>query len=221
MLQVVIEKRDSKKDGSARVVRTTGKIPAVFYGPKEASTPISVNEIDFLKVWKQAGESTVITLKDGSEEHDALIHDIDREAVSGKIRHIDFYVIEKGKKVQVGTPIEFAGVAPAVKDLGGVLVKVLHEIEVEALPKDLPHRIDVDISSLVDFDAQIKAGDITLPAGVTLITEADEVVALVAAPKEEVEEIAAPIDMAAIELSEKKGKKDEEGAEGEAAAETK
>ena len=85
-----------------------------------------------------------------------------------------------------------------------------HEIEIEAFPKDLPHSIEVDVSSIVDFDTQIKVGDLKLPAGVTAKTDADEVVALAAAAKEEVEEVAAPIDMSAIEISEKKGKKEEE-----------
>ncbi len=211
MLTLTIEKRDGKLTD----VRNEGKIPAVFYGPKAAATSIAVNEIEFNKVWKEAGESTVVTLTGLGEDHDALIHDIDREPVKGAIRHVDFYVIEKGKKVQVAMPIEFVGVAPAVKDLGGTLVKVLHEVEIEAMPKDLPHALEVDISSLVDFDSQIKASDIKLPNGVSLVTDAEEVVVLAAAAKDEPEEPAAPVDISSIELSVEKGKKEED----EAAAE--
>jgi len=213
MLTLAIEKRDIKTKLSE--IRGTGKIPAVFYGRKEASTPISLSEVDFMKVWKEAGESSVVVLQGMGDEHDALIHDIDLDPVTGKVRHADFYVIEKGKKVQVGMPIEFIGVAPAVKDLGGTLVKVLHEVEIEAMPKDLPHNLTVDISLLVDFDAQIKAGDIKLPAGVTLITAADEVVVLASVAKEEPEEPAAPVDLSTIEVA-KKGKEAKEGEEGEA-----
>ncbi len=206
MINLTVEKRTE----SLAATRLAGKVPAVFYGPKAPTTSIAINEGDFLRVWKQAGESSIITLNGVDEEHDALIHDIDRDPVTGTIRHADFYVIEKGKKVKVGIPLEFVGVSPAVKDLGGALIKVLHEVEIEALPKDLPHSISVDISSLTTFESQIKAGDIVLPAGVTLLLEAEEVVALTAAPKEEVEEVV-PVDVANIELSEKKGKKDEEG----------
>ncbi|MEN9649319.1 MAG: hypothetical protein RL094_286 [Candidatus Parcubacteria bacterium] len=206
MLKLTIEKRE----GKLADVRKGGNIPGVFYGPKEAATSIAINEIEFNKIWKQAGESSIVTLQGMGEDHDALIHDIDRDPVKGNIRHVDFYVIEKGKKVQVNIPIEFVGVAPAIKELGGTLVKVLHEVEIEAMPKDLPHNLEVDISSLVDFDSQVKAADIKLPAGVTLLTDPEEVVVLAAAAKEEPEEPAAPVDISAIELSVEKGKKEEE-----------
>ena len=165
MLKLITEKREGGK------TQSDAKIPAVFYGPKAESTPIWVNEVDFLKVWKEAGESTVVTLSIDGAEHDTLIHDIDREPVKGKIRHVDFYVLEKGKKVEIAIPLEFVGVSEAVKTLGGSLVKVLHEIEIEALPQALPHSIEVDISALVDFDSQIHAKDIKLPAGVSLKTD--------------------------------------------------
>lgn len=199
-----------KRTGDAAAVRATGSIPAVFYGPKAESTPITVNGPEFMKVWRQAGESSVITLTGLGEDHDALIHDISKDPVKDTVTHVDFYVIEKGKKVQVAVPLEFVGESAAVKTLGGALIKVIHELEIEAMPKDLPHAIEVDISSLVDFDAQIKVSDIKLPAGVTAQVDADEVVALVSAPKEEVEEESAPIDMASIGISEERGKKEEE-----------
>ena len=211
MLTLTIEKRDLKT--RLQDIRETGKIPAVFYGRKEASTPIALKEGDFLKVWEKAGESSVIVLEGVGEDHEALIHDIDLDPITGRVRHADFYIIEKGKKVQVNIPLEFEGVAPAIKELGGILVKVLHEVEIEALPKDLPHVLIADISSLATFDDQLKAGDIKLPTGVTLITSEEEVVALVSEPKEEVLETA-PVDLSAIEV-EKKGKdaKEGEGAE--------
>lgn len=211
MLTLTIEKREGKLSD----VRTSGKVPGVFYGPKASATSIAVNEIEFNKVWKQAGESSVVTLTGMGEEHDALIHAIDRDPVKGNIRHVDFYVIEKGKKVQVAMPLEFVGEAAAVKTLGGTLVKVLHEVEIEAMPKDLPHALEVDISALETFESQIKASDIKLPAGVTLITDPEEVVVLAAEAKEEPEEPAAPVDMANIELSVEKGKKEEEEAPAE------
>lgn len=207
MLKLITEKREGGKTVA------DAKIPAVFYGPKAESTPIWVNEADFLRVWKEAGESTVVTLSLDDETHDTLIHDVNREPVKGAIRHVDFYVLEKGKKVEISIPLEFIGVSEAVKTLGGNLVKVLHEVEIEAMPKDLPHAIEVDISTLIDFDSQIHAGDLKLPAGVVLKTDAEEVVALVAEAKEEAEEAPAEIDMSSIEVTDKKGKKDEEEGE--------
>jgi large subunit ribosomal protein L25 len=200
-------------------LRKSGLMPAVFYGRKEASTPVSVSTKAFEKAWKEAGESTVITLTGDAGEHDALIQEVDTDPITGAIRHADFYVIEKGKKLKVSVPIEFDGVAPGVKDLGGILVKVLHEVEIEAMPKDLPHNISVDISSLVDFDSQITAEQIVLPNGVELVTKPEEIVAMVAAPKEEKEEESAPIDLESIEV-EKKGK-EANPEEAPASAETK
>jgi large subunit ribosomal protein L25 len=215
MKTLTIEKRDIK--GNLDVLRNSGRIPAVFYGGKITSTPISLSEADFVKAWKEAGESTVVVLKGVGDEHESLIHDIDLDPVTGKVRHVDFYILEKGKKVQVKVPIEFDGVAPAVKELGGMLVKVLHELEIEALPKDLPHEIKVNISALTNFESQIKASDVALPQGVSLVTLPDEIVATAAEAKEEVEEPQAPVDLSAIEV-EKKGKEAKEGQEGDEAA---
>ncbi|MHB0977906.1 MAG: 50S ribosomal protein L25 [Minisyncoccota bacterium] len=211
MITLKAEARDiaTKLDG----LRKAGRIPAVFYGKKEPSTPISINTVDFLKVWKQAGESSVVVLETPDGEKESLIHDIDFDPVNGTPRHADFYVFEKGHKVEVEVPLEFEGVAPAIKDLGGSLVKVVHAVRVEAMPKDLPHDIKIDITPLVDFSSQILAQDIVMPHGVTLLEKPEEVIALVSAPREEKEEEAAPVDLESIEV-EKKGKDEvpEEGA---------
>ncbi|MBU6231711.1 50S ribosomal protein L25 [Patescibacteria group bacterium] len=216
MLSLTVEKRDAKAKPEA--VRKTGKIPAVFYGPKEASKSVVISAPEFKKVWKQAGESSVIILKDGSDEHEALIHEVDVHPLSGEPRHADFYVIEKGKKVTVAVPLEFIGVSPAVKDKGAILVKVRRDIEVEAAPRDLPHDIKIDISTLADFKDAIAAKDLVLPPGVSLKINPEEVLASVAEPKEEpVEEAPAAIDMSAIEV-EAKGKEAKEGEAGAAPA---
>lgn len=209
MLTLTVEKRDMKV--KPEIIKAEGKMPAVFYGPKEKSTPITVSMSEFIKVYKKAGESSVIILKDGNTEHEALIHDIDVHPVTGAPRHADFYVIEKGKKVKVNIPLIFEGVSPAVKDKGGILVKVARDLEIEAAPRDLPHELKVDISSLVDFSSTVTAKDIKLPTGVTLVSGADEIIASVSEAKEEVEEVK-PIDMSAIEV-EKKGKEAKEGEE--------
>ncbi|MDP2642167.1 MAG: 50S ribosomal protein L25 [bacterium] len=207
MLTLKAEIRDIKV--KPEVIRKTGQIPAVFYGKKEASTPISIPKVDFLKVWKEAGESSVVTLETSEGKKESLIQDVDTDPVTGAPRHADFYIFEKGHKVEVELPLEFIGVSPAVKDLGGMFVKVLHELKVEAMPKDLPHNITVDISPLANFGDQITAKDISLPTGVELKENPEEVIALVSAPREEKEEEAAPIDLSQIEV-EKKGKEETE-----------
>jgi large subunit ribosomal protein L25 len=163
-----------------------------------------------------AGESGVVTIKTPKATFDALIHEVDVDPVTDVPRHADFYVFEKGKKLEVSIPLEFEGVSPAVKDLGGSLVKVLHELKISAEPQNLPHEIKVDISSLVTFDDVIIASQIKLPTGVNLEENPEEVVASAARPKEDEPQESAPIDLSAIEV-EKKGKKEEEGASTESA----
>lgn len=188
-------------------IREAGKVPAVFYGKKEASTPISIPKTEFIKVWKEAGESSVVTLETPVGDKESLIQDVDLDPITGVPRHADFYVFEKGHKVAVELPLEFVGVPGAVKDLGGVLVKVLYKIKIETMPKDLPHNIEVDTSSLANFGDQILAKDIIMPSGVEIKEHPEEVVALVSAPREEKEEEPAPVDLGAIEV-EKKGKEE-------------
>lgn len=216
MITLTVEKRDMVKD--AEGLRAGGELmPAVFYGPKVQSTPVIVSAKEFDKVWKKAGESSVIILKEkGGEEHEALIYAVDRHPVTDIIRHADFYIIEKGKKVKVEIPIIFEGVSPAVKDKGGILIKVMREVEIEAAPRDLPHQIVADISRLIELNDTIHARDLALPKGVELKVNPEEVVASVAEAKEEVIEAPAAIDMSAIEV-EAKGK---EAKEGEAPAAT-
>jgi large subunit ribosomal protein L25 len=206
MLKLIAQERDTK--ASPRSFRKKGLLPAVFYGPKEKSMAIILNKIDFVKTLREAGESTVIELKTPKGEKEVLIHEVAYEPVRGEPIHVDFYVPEKGKKVAVHVPLEFFGTSLAIKDLGGTLVKVLHEIEVEALPKDLPHDIKIDIGALVDLDSQILARHIPLPSGVTLLAEPEEVVAAISVAEEEKEEVV-PVDLSVIEV-EKKGKKEEE-----------
>ncbi len=185
-----------------RKLRGEGKFPLVAYGKKGTLGSYSVGMADFKKLFKEAGESTVINLITPEGERDVLIHDISYDPVTSEPVHADLYVIEK-------VPVEFTGTSYAVKSLSGVLVKVLYEVEVEAEPRNLPHALTIDISKLATFEDKLHASDIALPAGVVLIENPEEVIALVQAPKEEKEEEAVPVDLTAIEV-EKKGKKEEE-----------
>lgn len=194
-------------------LRKQGLVPAVFYGKKEKSTPISVEKVSFKKIWKEAGESSIITLKTEKGDIDSLLYEVQVDVVTGEPIHADFYTVDKDTVIHANIPLEFIGSSPAVKDLGAILVKVMHEIEVKSLPKDLPHKIEVDLSSLAVIDSQITVADLKLPHGVTTTEKSTEIVALVEEAREEEELPVAPIDLSSIEV-EKKGKKDEEGVEG-------
>ncbi|MEK7514480.1 MAG: 50S ribosomal protein L25 [Patescibacteria group bacterium] len=202
MLTLEVTERSAKD--SLSQLRSKGLMPAVFYGKKTPSTSISVPQRTFIKLWKKAGESTVVSLKTQKGELLVLVHDVDLDPVTDIPRHADFYVFEKGDKIKVKVPIEFIGSSPAVKELGGVLIKVLYDLEIEAEPTNLPHHIEIDISSLTTFGSHITAKDITLPEGVFLAVSPDDVIVSVTEPKEEkVEETL--MDITDIEV-EKKGK---------------
>ena len=209
MITLTAESRDVKVN--PKMIRREGKIPAVFYGKGKESTPIAVDGSVFRKVYDEAGESTVISLKTPKGTLDALIHDVALDPVIGNPIHVDFYIVAKDRKLQVDVPLEFVGVAPAEK-LGGIVMKIMHELRVEALPAKLPKHIIVDLAMLVDMESNITVADVFLGEGVRALVPLTETVAGVAVAKEEEEAPVAPIDLSTIEV-EKKGKVDEEGAE--------
>lgn len=184
-----------------------GFIPAVYYGAHQAATSIFIDTIEFKKVLASAGESSSIALKTEHGSEIAMIKAVQIHPVKGHPIHADFYVLEKGQKVHVKTPIVFIGESAAVK-AGGVLVKVMHELSVEGDPSKVPHEFSVDLALLVANDSVIHVSDIKLPAGVELyhITGADSVASIAVA--EELGEIAT-VDLSTIEV-EAKGKKEEE-----------
>jgi large subunit ribosomal protein L25 len=205
MLTLTVEKR--KENGAkAPALRRAGSLPGVVYGAHHTGTPIMLDAKAFEKVYKEAGEATIVSLSGLGSDTPTLIHEVDLDPMTNRPRHVDFYAVTKGEKVEVAIPLEFVGEAPAAK-AGANIVKVLHEVEVEADPMNLPPELTVDISTLVNIDDQIRAGDLLLPNGVTLVTGEDEVLVLAQAVEEEaVEE--APADIGAIEV-EKKGKEEE------------
>jgi large subunit ribosomal protein L25 len=186
-------------------------IKAVVYGPAYPSTPLVINQKDFTKLYKAAGESSIVTLKGLDNDQDVLIHDIQINVRNGDIVHVDFYAVKKGQKIKVGVPLVFVGVSEAVKTYGADLIKNIFEVEIEAEAKDLPHEIEIDLSVLVEIDDNIKVGDIKAPKGVKILSNEDDVIVTVSKHEEEVEEVPTEIDMSAIEVSDAKGKKEEEG----------
>lgn len=204
MITLNVEARDVKVN--PKMIRKSGNIPAVFYGSAHPSTPITVNKIAFVKAYQEAGESALISLKTPSGVVDALIHDVALDPVIGDVIHADFYVVAKDHKIEVDIPVEFVGVAPAEK-LGGIVMKLLHEIRIEALPGKLPQDYVVDLSKLVTMDDQITIGDIALGDGVRSVALLTDVVAAMTTHQEDEGDVASEIDMSAIEV-EKKGKKE-------------
>ncbi len=194
-------------------LRGSGQIPAVFYGFKKDVTSLVVSAIDFKKAFKEVGETNTLKLDTPSGSFDALIHEVQHDPVTNQPIHVDFLSVDMTKEVEVDVPFDFIGEAPAVKS-GGILVKVMHEVKISALPSKIPHAITVDISSLENNDSVVAIKDLSFPAGINVIDDMEAVVASIAVAKDEPVE-AAPVDLSTIEV-EAKGKKDVEGGEGSA-----
>jgi large subunit ribosomal protein L25 len=174
-----------------RALRREGFIPAELYGHGVSNVHLSVSAKDFAKVYKEAGENTVVTLVIGVEKHPAIIHHVERHYISGEPAHIDFYQVRMDEKITAHVPIEFTGDSAAVQDKGAVINRSMTEIEVEALPNDLPRHLTVDLSLLDDINKTIYVRDIEVPRGVTFLVEEDTAVATATAPR--VEEVVAPV----------------------------
>ncbi len=184
MLSLEVKARDAQE--SLEALRAGGSVPAVFYGPKEAAAPITVDERALKRVWREAGETAIIALKGIGEQKDTLIRDVQFHPVTGTIMHVDFYVLEKGKKIQVSIPLEFVGQAPAEK-AGLIIVKTIHEVEIEVAPAELPQHLTVDMTKLEKLGDHVLVSDIKLPASAHFITDSQEIVASAKEFKEEKE----------------------------------
>ena len=191
MLSLAVKARDSKE--STETLRKKGSVPAVFYGPKETATPIAIDARAFEHIWREAGETTIVTLTGMKDDKETLIHDVQFHPVTDKPLHADFYVLEKGKKITLKIPLEFVGMAPAEK-AGHIVVKALHEVEIEVAPAELPHHLPVDLTTLENVGDHIIASQIKLPPSAKLLAHADEiVVSITAFVEEKIEEPVAAV----------------------------
>jgi len=199
-------------------LRKTGKVPAILYGFREKNQTLAVSRVGLEKAWRAAGESSLVALAiEGDGVKNVLIHEIALDPLHDHPLHVDFYAVRMDKSIEASIPLKFVGESEAVKASGGILVKVIHEVEVLALPKDLVHEIEVDISKLATFESRIIVADIALPKGVTAKTDPESVVALVEPPRSEAElaalETKEEASLEGIEVVGKKEKTEEETAE--------
>ena len=208
MITLNATKREETGKASRSLLKD-GKMPAIVYGPDHAAEPITVELADFAKILRDEGSSTVVEVAGLGGTFQALIKDIDHDPLTNQPRHADLYAIKKGAKVTVAVPLSFIGESAAEK-AGANIVKVMHEIEIESDPANLPHEIEVDIAALAAVGDQVHVKDIKLPKGVTTEVDAEEVVALAQEVQQEAEEGGEAPDMANIEV-EQKGKSDDEG----------
>ncbi len=194
-------------------LRREGVLPGVVYGGHKASAPVETDMHAFELGYRRWGRTTLVTLEglpDG--EVAALISDVSRDTITGRMLHVDFQRVSLTEKVGAEVPLHFAGESPAVK-AGGVLVHAREHVRVEAFPQDIPHAIEVDLSRLVEIDDAIFIRDLAVDtARVEIQEDGDELV--VKAVPVRVEEVAAPAAAPAAEVAE--GEEAAPAAEGEA-----
>lgn len=169
-------------------LRSSGMLPAVLYGKGKESQALEVTRKEFEKVYRLKGENTLVNLViEGKGERKVLIHDVARHFLKDSPIHIDFYEVDLTRNIRTKVPLHFVGTSPAVKELGGVLVKNLGEIQIEALPGDLPPFIEVNIESLKNFNDLIRLGDLKLSEKIKPLGHTEDVIISVQAPRSEEE----------------------------------
>ncbi|MCR4260977.1 MAG: 50S ribosomal protein L25 [Candidatus Colwellbacteria bacterium] len=189
-------------------LREAGFLPAELYGHKIDNIHLELNEVEFGKVYKEGGENTIVNVKFDNESRPAFVHAVQFDQVNQKVLAVDLYQVNLSEKITTNVPLEFIGESNAVKEMAGVLIKALDEVEVEALPMNVPHSIEVDISVLDDFTKSITVADLKIEGDFEIKTDPTAGVASVAEPRVE-EEPVAEINIEDIEV-EAKGKKESE-----------
>ena len=179
------ELRTQTKKGAARRLRREGRIPAVMYGHRDPLL-LSIDAREFSRKFQRISESTIIQLSAGGDTYDVLVKDFQIDHIIERLDHIDFFEIERGRVLRARVLLHFVGNPVGVRE-GGLQELLVHEVEVESLPRDLPEKIDVDIEDL-GVGQSFHVSDLVVPDGVRVLTSRDQVIALIAHKVEEVDE---------------------------------
>ncbi len=215
----------TKRDITGKQVsqlRAVGQLPAVLYGFGTDIQALTLDARSFAKVYRDAGSNGLVDLSLGDQTVQVLIHDVQIHPVTDALLHADLYAVNMREAVETEVPLSFVGTAPAVRELAGNFVANRHEVTVKALPAEIPQEIEVDISVLTTFEDGLRAKDLTIPAGVELLTDPEEMIAFVEEPMSEEElkaELETPVDAEAAEAAAAEQLGAEKHAEGEAGAE--
>jgi large subunit ribosomal protein L25 len=217
-LELTLEPREAQGKANKRL-RRSGIVPGVVYGRGEGSTNVQVEAKTFETLYRAAGRTSVVkfSLPGDRQATSGFIKSVQRHPLSGQAIHVDYYLVNLNVEMEVDVPLVFSGEAPAVEETGGTLLHNLSSVRVKALPADIPHQIDVNVSTLVSLDVAIHVRDLSLNRDlVSVLTDGDTLVATVVPPR--VEEEPEPV-VAEGEEIEGEAAEGEEGAEGAAAAE--
>ena len=189
MDRIILKSKLRKETGKkVKKYRQDGLVPAVVYGKKIPSRNLWVDLLEMEKVYSRAGENTIIELDvKGGKKVNVLIHDIQVNPLSENFSHVDFFQIRMDEKIETEIPLEFTGEAPAVKELGGVLVKNMDDVPVSCLPADLPSMLEVNIEKLKTFDDRFKVSELSVSEKVKILLDSETIIALVSPPRSEEE----------------------------------
>ncbi|OGH02904.1 MAG: hypothetical protein A2798_00550 [Candidatus Levybacteria bacterium RIFCSPHIGHO2_01_FULL_37_17] len=205
-------------------LRRDGITPGNVYGKEVKSTAVQLPTKNFMDVYKESGETTLVDLELGSKTIPVLIQNVYKD-FRGNVLHADFFQVNLKEKVKANVPLEFVGEPKAVTEKTGILMEITNEVEVEALPTELPEKIEVNVEHLAQIDDQIAVSDLKVPQGVTILSDLNQVVAKIEelVSKEALEqaaEEAAAAEAAKAEAGEATGEAAEgAGTEGESATE--
>lgn len=207
------------KGKQVKTLRLKGQIPAVVYGHDIPSRDIAVDERTLDKLVRMAGESSLVDLTiDSAEPVKVLVHDVQRHPLKDTVIHVDLRQVRMDEKLEANVNLKFVGEAPAVKASGAVLVKNITFVTVRALPQDLVHEIEIDLSVLKNFEDRISVGDIVPPPGIEFLNGKTDLIVIASQPISE-EELAALETKPEADVSVVKAANEEKKAERDAAKE--
>lgn len=201
--------RRSVTGKQVKSLRREGRLPAVMYGHSFEPISISLDAHEASLVLPTLSSSTIVTIDLNGEEHAALVREKQKDYVKNRLIHVDFQVVSLTEKIRASVRVDIAGTSPAVKDYNAVIVHSLSEVEVEALPRDLPERYTVDISSLTSVGDALYVRDLPASDKVEILTPADEIIVVATGAAPEEVEGEGESQLAEPELIER-GKKEEE-----------
>ena len=202
-LELAVDSRQAIGKENKRL-RREGIVPGVVFGKGSASVPVQVDAKTFDTVYRAAGHTGIvkISVDGGRSAKSVMIKEVQRNPLTGRAVHVDFFLVNLTQEMQADVPLVYAGEAPAIEQTGGTLLTPIDHIRVRALPADLPHEVQVDISPLVDLEAAIHVRDLVVDAKVTILNDPEELLAKVTPPRVEEEPEEVPAEEAAMEEAE-------------------
>ncbi len=214
LIQAEKRKVTGKKVGA---LRRQGKLPGVMYGRHIEPLPILMDLREASKALFKLSASSIVTIEMDGEEFPALVREKQRDYIKNILEHVDFQVVSMKEKIRTLVTVELIGTPPAVKNFNGVVVQNLNQIEVEALPNDLPDRLELNVDTLEEIGSSLLVSDLEVSDEVTILSTLDETVVVITGAAQEIEEEEEEEDIDEFgegeqepEISEQRGKQEEE-----------